>query len=191
MGMVFFGMMVLGVLRRKTGHVVARASYAKTAERLGLSYVPSAYRNGVGRMEGEFQGYRVTVDPDDQKRILLKFKSAPAVEMHSYVHNKRPAPGQRSFRPSSRVLSAQFRTCQASPELIDAVERDEALSEALRPLKFLRQLKTLSVTANGITAVFDYGSPSYIPSEVVQDVLPRLVSLAQIFEPGHAKDEAK
>lgn len=182
MGMLFFGIMVLGVVRRKAGNVLARGMYPGAAQRLGLTYVPSPYKVGVGRMEGEFQGYRVIVDPDDQRRIFLKFADSPAVTLHSYAHNKRPSKGQLSFRPASRILSAQFRTSHASPEMIDKLNQAESLEEILKPLKFLRPLKTLSVTASGVTAVFDYGSPPFIPSSVVEDVLPRLVALARIFE---------
>ncbi len=183
MGFLFFGIMVFGVMRRKAGNVVARGLYPKLAEKLGLSYEPSTYKAGVGRLVGEYEGYRVTVDPDDQRRIYLRFAGRPSVSLHSYAHNKRPAQGQRNFRPTSKVLSTQFKTAQASDEIMERLNADEALPSVVKPLKFLRELKTLSVTENGVTAVFDYGSPPYIPASIVEDVLPRLVSLAQVVEP--------
>lgn len=182
MGLLFFGIMVLGVVRRKAGNVVARGLYPKLAERLGIAYEPSSYKAGVGRLIGEYQGYRVTVDPDDQRRIYLRFESHPAVSLHSYSHNKRPANGQRDFRPTSAVLSSQFKTAQASDAIKDRINSNKELPVVIKPLKFLRELKTLSVTENGVTAVFDYGSPPYIPASVVEDVLPRLVALARVVD---------
>lgn len=190
MGMLFFGIMVYRVLRRKAGNVVARAQYPDLAKKLGLQYQPASFKNGVGRLEGTFEGYRVVVDPDDQRRIYLAFTTRPPVALHSYVHNRRSNAGQRSFRPASRVLSAQFKTAHASPELILALSQADDLSETLRPLKFLRELKTLSVTESGVTAIFDYGNPPFIPAATVEDVLPRLVALARVFEAPPEKSSA-
>jgi hypothetical protein len=183
MGMLFFGIMVLGFMRRQAGNVVARGLYPGLAKKLGLSYEPSEYKKGVGRLTGDYGGYRVTVDPDDQRRIFVRFAAAPAVELHSYAHNKRSSPGQRSFRPASRILSQQFKTAHASAPLIEAFNDDKALPALLKPIKFIRELKTLSVTSGGVTAIFEYGNPPYIPAGIVEDLLPRLVGLARIFEP--------
>jgi hypothetical protein len=181
-GFLFFGIMVFGVVRRKAGNVVARGLYPKLAEKLGLTYEPSSYKGGVGRLIGAYEGFRVTVDPDDQRRIYLRFESRPAVALHSYAHNKRAASGQRTFRPVSKILSAQFQTAQASDALMERFNSDEELPTVIKPLKFLRELKTLSVTENGVTAVFDYGSPPYIPASIVEDVLPRMVALARVVD---------
>lgn len=189
MGLLFFGITVLGVVRRKAGNVVARGLYPRLAEKLGLTYEPSSYKGGVGRLVGKYEGYRVTVDPDDQRRIYLRFESQPAVALHSYVHNRRPANGQRTFRPVSKILSSQFQTAQASDAIMERFNRDEALPSVIKPLKFLRELKTLSVTENGVTAVFDYGSPPYIPASIVEDVLPRMAALARVVDAPEGADE--
>lgn len=188
MGILFFGLTVFGFVRRKAGHVVARSQYPALAQKLGLAYTASPFKSGVGRLDGEVDGFRITVDPDDQRRIYLRFSSAPAIELQSYAHNKRPAPGQRSFRPTSSVLGQLFKTSHGSTEMIERLEADEEISGVLKPLKFVRSLKTLSVTSSGVTAVFDYGNPPFIPADVVQDTVPRLIRLAQTFEdpsPGH------
>jgi hypothetical protein len=182
MGFLFFGITVFSVLRRKTGNLVARGQYPALAARLGLKFEPSSYKAGVGRLVGTYQGFQTTVDPDDQRRIYLKFKSSPEVSLHSYGHNKRPMGERRSFRPESRVLSGLFKTAHASDELIGRINQSEELSRQLKPLKFLRELKTLSVTESGIVAVFDYGNPPFIPASVVEDVLPRLASLGRVVE---------
>ncbi|HXS16041.1 MAG TPA: hypothetical protein VN764_02570 [Polyangiaceae bacterium] len=187
MGMVFFGIMVAGVVRRKAGHVTARSQYPRLGAKLGLTYTPSSYKSGVGRLDGVMDGFRITVDPDDQRRIYVRFNHAPAVELHSYVHNKRPAPGTRSVRLMSPRLNNLFKTTHAD-DAVAARLNSADLDEPLKPLKFLRTLKTLSVTSSGITAVFDYGNPAYIPAEVIDDVLPRLLAVARVVEGTPAQD---
>jgi hypothetical protein len=181
-GMLFMLVTVLKVVRRKAGNVVARAQYPGLASKLGLSFTPAPYKNGVGRLSGQYKGFRVIVDPDDQRRIFIAFLSSPAVELHNFVHNKRSRAQQSSFRPIDKVLSKLFKTCHASGPLVRALNEAEGLGEALKPLFFVRELKTLSVTAGGVNAVFDFGSPPYIPAELVDDVLPRLLKLASVFE---------
>lgn len=191
MGMLFFGIMVLGFVRRRAGNVVARSMFPGLGKKLGLTFIASSYKNGVGRLEGDYRGYKVTVDPDDQRRIFLRFRTQPAVELHSYVHNKRSSPGQRSFRPVSRILSQQFKTAHASPALIEAFNANETLPALIRPIKFVRELKTLSVTSTGVTAIFEYGNPPYIPVDIVDDLLPRLVALAEVFETPMAEQSGE
>lgn len=181
-GMLFMLATVFKVVRRKAGNVVARAQYPGLASKLGLTFTPAPYKNGVGRLSGQYKGFRVTVDPDDQRRIFIAFQSSPAVELHNYVHNKRSSTGQGSFRPGNKVLSKLFKTCHASTPLARALNESEGLGEALKPLFFVRELKTLSVTASGVIVVFDFGVPPYIPAELVDDLLPRLVKLASVFE---------
>lgn len=181
-GMLFMLVTVLKVVRRKAGNVVARAQYPGLAKKLGLSFTPAPYKNGVGRLSGQYKGFRVVVDPDDQRRIFIAFRSSPAVELHNFIHNKRSRVGQGSFRPSEKVLSKLFKTCHASGELARALNEAEGLAERLKPLFFVRELKTLSVTASGVSAIFDFGTPPYIPAELVDDLLPRLVQLASVFE---------
>jgi hypothetical protein len=186
-GLLFMGVTVFGVLRRKAGNVIARVQYPGLAAKLGLQYTPAAYKNGVGRLTGTFKGFRVIVDPDDQRRIFVAFENAPPVELHSFVHNKRSGQGQQAFRPSSKVLAKLFKTSHASADLIEALDEDADLSQRLKSLSFVRELKTLSVTPSGVSAIFDFGNPPYIPSELVDDVLPRLVALASVLEPASVK----
>lgn len=181
-GMVFFGIMVLGFLRRKAGHIVARKEYPALAERLGLTYKPSRYRSGVGSLVGHYRGFSVHVDPDDQRRIFLRFRDKPPIELYSYAHNKRPPPGLSSFRPANKKLASVFKTAHGNEHTVRALDEASALEPELSALRRSRELKTLSVTPSGIAAVFDYGNPPFIPAATVEHVLPTLVSLARQFE---------
>jgi hypothetical protein len=76
-GLVFFAGTALGVARRRAGHVRARADYPALAQELGLEYRPSRYATGVGSLVGSIDGYRLLIDPDDQRRILLTWVTPP------------------------------------------------------------------------------------------------------------------
>ncbi len=177
-GMLMFGIMTWGFLRRKAGHVVARNQYPALAEELGLSYRASRYASGVGRMSGIYEGYQVVVDPDDQRHIRVVLPDSPGVELWMHAHNRRPPPGMQSFQPENRQLSALFRTAHGTPSGIEAVQRAEELETTARRLRGMRELKSLSVTESGITAVLDYGNPPFIPASVVRTMLRDLVQIA-------------
>ena len=180
-GMVMFAITVGGALRKRAGHIVARAHYPKLAEELGLSLTASRYASGVGKLTGTFQGFSVTVDPDDQRQIRVSFSRPVGVELWMHEHNKRPPPGMRTFRPKSSALASLFRTAHGEEEAISKLEAAPDLDE-LAKLRRLRPLKSLSVTDRGVTAVLDYGSPPFIPADVVRSLLPRLVQLARVFD---------
>jgi hypothetical protein len=104
------------------------------------------------------------------------------VSLHSYEHNKRPPQGAEYVRLTSPLLSARFKTTHASGPVAARLNQADELGALLKPLQFLRALKSLSVTSSGVTAVFDYGNPPFIPADVVADVVPRLVHLAGVVD---------
>jgi len=178
MGLVFMSVTVFGVLRRKAGHVLAARDYPALAERIGLTHRASPYKTGVGSLTGELGGLRVIVDPDDQRWIAVRYGDVdrPRIEVHTYEHNKRMPSGLRSFRVADKKLMGWFKTAYGAAEEIQALE---ALGPVLGPLRSIRQLKSFSITSSGLTAVFDYGSPPFIPVATVQEVVPALVRAAQ------------
>lgn len=188
--MVMFGVMVLGFLRKKAGHVVAQRQYPQLAEDLGLTFIPSRYRSGVGRIVGTLTGFRVSVDPDEQKNVRVLFETPPGVELWMHVHHRRPPPGMKLFRPASPGLASLFRTAHGTQQAIarlDAAAGGETLSNMARRLRRFRQLKSLSVTEGGVTAVLDYGSPPFIPADVVRSLLDDLVGIARVFQEGSTR----
>src|SRR5690606_9153412 len=90
MGLLFFAGLVFGLVRRKTGHRLARKQYPELATRLGLTYRPSPYQSGVGTLSGEYRGFSVIVDPDEQRRIRLRFEGSPKVDLRNYEKEGRP-----------------------------------------------------------------------------------------------------
>jgi hypothetical protein len=186
LGLLLFGVTAFGYFRRRAGHVVARGAYPALAAKLGLEYRPSRYASGVGTLSGTREGFAVSVDPDEQRKVTVRFRAAPKVELWSHEHNKRPGPGLVSFRPRERRLAALARTASASPELAERLEASEALGEAAERLRRVPQLKAFSVTASGVSATYDFGNPPFIPADVAEEALELLLGFARAIEPPEA-----
>lgn len=180
--MLMFAVTTWGFLRRKTGHVLARSQYPELAKQLGLTYRQSRYASGVGVLSGTYQGHQVTVDPDDQRHIRIALPEPPGVELWMHKHNRRPPPGMQSFRPRSRALAALFQTAHGTPRGIRIVQEAEDLDAIANRLRRMRELKSFSVTENGVTAVLDAGSPPFIPVPVVRRMLDAQVRIAEKFQ---------
>ncbi len=183
MGLVFFGGMVLTLLRRKAGHQKAAKQYPELAAELGLTLRPSPYKKGIGTLSGEYRGFGVVVDPDDQRRMRVRFRGNPRVNLRSYDVAKPPSPGMSTLFSDDKAFDAFFKTRHVGDAERAVLEDALRPSELLVPFRAVRELKELSVTEGGVSAVFDYGNPAYIPVNVVRELLPALVALARLIEP--------
>jgi hypothetical protein len=190
LGMIFFASLVWGVLRRKSGNRRAAKLYPELGRRLGLRYRPSPYRNGVGSLVGHYQGFAVVIDPDDQRRIRLRFETGPAVDLRSYLRDSGPAHGMRTVFTRDKKFDGFFKTRWAADAERKMLESLEAPGHYIQPFHMIRELKELNVTNVGISCVFDYGSPPYIPVEVVEHILPAMAALARLFEAPQPADAA-
>jgi hypothetical protein len=187
MGLIFFAGLVFSLLRRKTGHRLARKQYPELAVRLGLTYKPSPYRSGVGTLSGTYRGFAVVVDPDDQRRIRLRFEGSPKVDLRNYEKDGRPPHDMRTVFTRDKKFDGFFKTRWAGEQervQLESLERPGAL---LAPFRLVRELKELNVTAAGVSCVFDYGNPPFIPRDVVELLLPAMVELALFFETPRPK----
>jgi hypothetical protein len=186
-GLVFFGSMVLGFLRRRAGNKHATKQYPALAARLGLTHRPSRYQKGVGTLSGDYQGFTVVVDPDEQRRIRVKFQGHPRIDLRSYDIPTPPPQGMGTLFSRDKNFDAFFKTRYVGSEERERLEDLERPSDLLTPLRQLRELKQLSVTDSGVSAVFDFGNPPHIPADVVEAILPALVKLARLVEDPDAQ----
>jgi hypothetical protein len=183
LGLVFFAGTALGVVRRRAGHVRARADYPALARELGLEYRSSRYATGVGSLVGSIDGYRLLVDPDDQRRILLSWTAPPGLILHQRADTRRPPPGYAALRLRQEGAQAFFRTSLATKAGVEALGDGAALERFVLALAGLRGLKDTSITDAGITLSFDFGNPPFIPVQVVRHVVPAMVGLARTWSP--------
>jgi hypothetical protein len=174
--------MVFAFLRRRAGNQQATKQYPALATRLGLTHRPSRYEKGVGTLSGEFRGFDVVVDPDEQRRIVVKFRGQPRIDLRSYDIPTPPPQGMGTLFSRDKQFDAFFKTRHVGSDEQARLEELPRPSELLAPFRHVRELKQLSMTASGVSAVFDFGNPPHIPADVVEGLLPAMVELARLIE---------
>jgi hypothetical protein len=197
-GLIMFLSSALAFALRKAGHKKAIQTFPALAQELGLEFVAPRYEKAQGTLVGEIDGRRVHVDPDEQQRILIRYKpgantSPPAIDLRTYEHSLRAPFGLVTLYTNDRALDQFFRTRFASPELVEELADDDRLAEHIAPFRgvYARNLRGLSVTAEGITCVLDFGRPQHIPAEAVRELLPACLALAQLVESSAAAASAR
>jgi hypothetical protein len=174
---------------RKSGRRQAIKVFPTLATELGLSFVAPRYNDAQGMLVGEIDGHRVHVDPDDQQRILVRFKSgipasAVAIDLRTYEHSLRSPFGMVTLYSNDREFDRFFRTRFASEALAERLAQAKGLAAVVAPFRgaFAQNLKGLSVTSEGVTCNLDFGRPQHIPAEAIRELLPACLALIKLLE---------
>jgi hypothetical protein len=197
-GLIMFLSSAFAFALRKSGHKKAIQEFPALARELGLEHVAPRYEKAQGTLVGEIDGRRVHVDPDEEQRILIRFRpgataSPPALDLRSYQHSLRAPRGMVTLYSSDRSVDQFFRTRFASPELAEQLADDDELGDCIAPFRgvFARNLRGLSVTGEGVTCTLDFGRPQHIPAEAVRELLPACLALAELVEMNAAAVSAR
>ncbi len=169
-GFAMAGLTVFVALRARYGAKSARKGLPVLAEELGLTFKPSPYKTGIGKLIGVFSGFRVLIDPDDSQSIRISLEQPLDLELRSSTERRPLRNGQRRFEPSLRELARALPTCQGSQVAIERFEAAESAPEVARFLR-LRTVKSFILTENGITLHFDFGRPPHLPPKIVKESL--------------------
>lgn len=182
--LMFFGMAFAFVKRRATHKLAARA-FPELAGRLGLVYKPSPYRGGIGTLSGTFQGYRVFVDPDEQRKMSLHFEGTPGVLLRNYAQNQRPPAELNRVHSGDRSFDAFFKTRYADEGVAERIQQYKQWQPLVAVLEgeFRRQLAQFNVSETGITLVVNFGNPPHIPGGAVERLLEIMVRFASVIDP--------
>ena len=187
-GILMFAGMLLALLLRRHRFRHAAQHFPALAEKLGLDFRASPHRRTIGTLSGVYRGYRVFIDPDDQRRITVRFDQEPKVDLRNYAQSRRPPRGMHTFFSGSKRFDSFFKTRYMSDELAERLLEVEHLDRLLDPFRgpYFRQLKQLNVTSNGVSCVLNFGNPPHIPAAAVELLLPAMVELAKAIEPHQA-----
>jgi hypothetical protein len=182
-GMLMFLGTLYAFVRRRAGHSAARRQYPALAEKLGLTFKPSGYRGAIGTISGTIDEHDVVIDPDDQRAIIVRFGSEPQVDLRSYEHSGGGRYALSHFRSGVRAFDAFFKTRSAGPQVAERLESAD-LERLIAPFKgrYYRAIRSLAVTRSGITCVFDFGTPPFIPASAVSEILTAMLELARTIE---------
>jgi hypothetical protein len=177
-GLVLGAVTVAGFLRKKSGHREAKRGFPELAERLGLNFKASPYRSGIGRISGQFRGYTVAVDPDDQRAVRVQLPHSLGLDISLEERTGRARAAYEPFRTETR---GAFRRLARAYGTAEGVQRFQAArtSHEVEALLDIRELRTFLVTEESIVMSFDFGSPPFLPVRTVERVLPVLVRWAE------------
>jgi hypothetical protein len=174
--------------RRQSGAARAVKEYPGLAEKLGLS-VRSAGAGKIGALAGEYQGFRVYVDPDERPRVAVYFEGTPQLALRTYEHEKRAPAGMTSFATRNAAVDRFFKNRYADEERArHLTEHADELEKLLSPfaVRWAPNVEHLSITPERIECAVQFGRPIHIPSEAAESLLLSAVALARFIEPPPA-----
>lgn len=182
-GLLMFAALAWKFFRRRAQQTRAQAEYPELAKRLGLSYRSPTAANQIGRLHGVLRGFAVVVDPDEQRKLIVRFRGEPRIDFRSYEGPVCPA-DMVYYSSGSREIDRFFPTRFASREIAERLEAAD-LARLLQPFRGLYRdaVKQLNITQHGVTCVLDFGNPPHIPAQAVLALLPALLDWAELFEP--------
>jgi hypothetical protein len=196
LGAVLLLSLLYASLRHKSGFSRAATALPELGRELGLEYFSPRYARSQGSLAGQYLGRAVRVDPDEQRAILIRFAGAPSIDLRSYERPQRAAPGMTQIRSGDALFDDFWKTRFASKAIARRIEDSDLPSRLIEPFKvaYWRNLRSLSVTEQGITCVLDFGNPPSIPPDALRLLLPALSALADFIEAaseGRAVSEAE
>lgn len=182
-GLVMFAVMIWRYYRRKNGQLQALGDYPSLARQLGLEHVKAQHSRQIGQLRGVMRGFFVAVDPDEQRKIIVRFRGEPGIDLRNYDLPRPPAKLEY-FTSRERAINSYFKTSYADPTVAARLHVAN-LTQLIEPfrLRYRHEVKELNLTAHGVTCVLDFGTPSHIPATVVTELLPALIALAELIEP--------
>jgi hypothetical protein len=182
-GLLMFVGLAWAFFRRRARQRQAQSDYPELAARLGLAYRVPSIPSQIGQLFGTLRGFPVTVDPDEQRKLIVRFHGEPKVDFRSYEGPRCPA-GFSYYTSQKREVDEFFKTRYAGVEvarLLDAAN----LGPLVAPFRerYRHAVKQLNITQHGVTCVLDFGNPPHIPMEAVEALLPVLLDWANLIEP--------
>jgi len=182
-GLLMFATLAWRFFRRRSHQRNAKTTYPSLAKRLGLGYRPPADAKLIGQLYGTLRGYSVVVDPDEQRKLIVRFRGEPRIDFRSYEGPRCPV-GHTYYSSRNRAVDTFFTTRYASEEMVERLDAAN-LPALLEPFQkgYRAAVKQLNITSHGVTCVLDFGNPPHIPAEAVEDLLPALLDWAEAIEP--------
>ncbi len=180
-GILFFVGTLYGFTRKRARRALALRDYPRLAERIGLERVGGSATT-LGRFRGDYDGYRVAVDPEERApRIVLFLHQPTDWDLRTYQRWKRVPEGLETLTFADRGLNAWLSTRLLSGDPSGLAEaRLAAVESELLALRALTpNLREFSLAEDRLECVFDFGTPPFIPAALVADVLKQLAKLAR------------
>jgi hypothetical protein len=163
----------------------AKDQYSEYGKKLGLEYKGPEFDYQIGQLLGTYRNHEVRVLPDEQARIEVRLEVSNQVNLSTQQsHDVNSHAGMEWINSRYPSFNNFFATRYASPvlalQLADAKQLAEFLEVFQR--KWGRPMEYLIIDDTSLVISMRYGWQTYIPVDVVESLLPDLISLAETIE---------
>jgi hypothetical protein len=181
LGLIMFGGTAFALLRRKWKRRRAGQDLPSLARDLGLEYTAPRYAGAAGTLAGTYADRVVRIDPDEQRLLKVRFHGTPRVDLRSYQHTAAAPFDMVTLYSRDRDFDRFFRTRYAAEGISRRLLAEPQLGRYVEAFQgsHARQIQSVTVTSEGVVCRFDY-----MPAEVLRELLPACVALADLIEPS-------
>jgi hypothetical protein len=166
---------IIGVGRRR-----AKRQFPVVAKKLGLNFVASSDRSEIGRIEGNYQGRKIRIAPDENATMLYRISGLPDIFLSTKVYER------ENIDTGNMVFDSFFRTrnIKRPDSIVDRINKRGAALEFLHDFnrRWKRKLEYFEVSDEGIRLSFKHGMNGYMPATDLEQLLPELSKFAGILE---------
>jgi len=175
----------------KLGWRRARREFPVAATQLGLEYILPVLKDYIGQIVGEYQGYQVSIRPDDTSIIqVMQVDSSHLRSSRLMVSTyksqlKYPPENMKYFNSGNVDFDKFFRARFAHDDVANYIKINESKLYYVGQFRktWGNIIRYVEVDDFGVRCSLKYGVvSSYIPTEVLKKILPDLCELAKFFE---------
>ncbi len=163
----------------------AKKEFSNAGKKLGLNFIKPKYKFNIGELKGVYENHEVVVVPDDGAKIKIKLDYDGNMELRTVSDNYTSPPnGMQHIQANGSVFNSFFKTRYAHASLASKISQSDELAQFIKIFKgkWGRKIEYLEINNSSLIVSMKYGKESYIPSKVINDILPDLVKLAGIIE---------
>lgn len=177
----FIPTLILSVIYHPIARKMTWRHLPVVAKKLGLDHINSRHYSEFGKLSGTIQGHQVIVEPDENAKIIVHFKSAKPVQFWTKKNRQKPTGEMPEFKTHNWTFNYIFKTRRADEKIaktfIDSPDLIVLFNQFY--IKRIWSLESIYVSDQAIYCEFNYGHPfyPYIPASVLENILKEIIDL--------------
>ena len=152
-------------------------------KKLGLDHIESKYFSEFGKLLGSIQSHKVIIEPDENAKIIVHFKSTKLIQLWTKKDRQKPGEQMPAFKTRDWKFNLIFKTRRANEKVAkNFITSTELIALFIQfYIRWIWNLETIYVSDEAIYCEFNYGHPfyPYIPAYALEKILGDLVELSE------------
>lgn len=177
----FIPKIILSVIYYPIARKISWKHLPQVAKKLGLNHIESKYYSEFGKLSGTIWGYHVIVEPDENAKIIVHFKSVKFIQLWTKKDRQKPSEAMPGFKTPDWKFNSIFKTRRANEKVAKTFITSTELSSLFIQffIRWIWSLETIYVSDKAIYCEFNYGHPfyTYIPASVLEKLLKEIIYL--------------